>query len=476
VRTLIENLEFVLTVDKNDTVLSGASVVIENDRIRDIGPAAAVAARNSRNSFDQIIDGSRYGMIPGLIDSHVHLSETLSRAVFPDSLATRAWVFLWAKPFYATVDGEDEVIGARIGMAEMLRCGTTCFLDMGAQNDARGVVEAIEQLGMRGITGRHAADVRPETAPDGWTEEMMQHHFFANAKVALAALEAAVKEYNGAAGGRIRCWVNIEGKEPCSLELHVGARALAERLGVGSTYHLATSIEEAKVSERKYGKWPITRIADSGGLGSNLVLAHAVAVTDDEIGRMAKAGTKVAFCPATAIKLAKGATKIGKYPEMMTAGMLVGLGTDGVSAAGNLNLMRQVYLVAGMFKDCRMDSTLVGAKKALHMATIEGAKVIGWDDEIGSLEIGKKADFVLFDLDHFEWAPYGDPLQAVVYSASPASIAQTWVDGKALYRDGRVTTVDEKALRAEARRRAAAVVKRAGLSMEHTPTVTTTYD
>ena len=110
------------------------------------------------------------------------------------------------------------------------------------------------------------------------------------------------------------------------------------------------------------------------------------------------------------------------------------------------------------------------------MATIEGAKVIGWDDEIGSLEIGKKADFVLFDLDHFEWAPYGDPLQAVVYSASPASIAQTWVDGKALYRDGSVVTVDEKALRAEARRRAAAVVKRAGLSMEHTPTVTTIYD
>jgi cytosine/adenosine deaminase-related metal-dependent hydrolase len=476
VRTLIENLEFVLTVDKNDTVLSGASVVIENDRIRDIGPAAAVAARNSRDSFDRIIGGKRYGMIPGLIDSHVHLSETLSRAVFPDNLATRAWVFLWAKPFYATVDREDEVIGARIGMAEMLRCGTTCFLDMGAQNDARGVVEAIEQLGMRGITGRHAADVRPETAPEGWTEEMMQHHFFPNAKVALAALEAAVKEFNGAAGGRIRCWVNIEGKEPCSLELHVGARALAERLGVGSTYHLATSIEEAKVSERKFGKWPITRIADSGGLGANLVLAHAVAVTDEEIGRMAKAGTKVAFCPATAIKLAKGATKIGKYPEMIAAGMLLGLGTDGVSAAGNLNLMRQIYLVAGMFKDCRMDSTLVGAKKALRMATIEGAKVIGWDDEIGSLEIGKKADFVLFDLDHFEWAPYGDPLQAVVYSASPASIVQTWVDGKALYRDGRVITVDEKALRAEARRRAAAVVKRAGLSMEHTPTVTTTYD
>jgi cytosine/adenosine deaminase-related metal-dependent hydrolase len=475
-RTLIENLEFALTVDKNNRVLSGASVLVENDRIRDIGPAAEVAKRVDRNSVDKIMDGRRYGMIPGLIDSHVHLSETLSRAVFPDSLATRAWVFLWAKPFYATVDGQDEIIGARIGMAEMLRCGTTCFLDMGAQNDVRGVVEAIEQIGMRGITGRHAADVRPEKVPDGWTEEMMAHHFFPNAKVALKELEATVKDFNGAASGRIRCWVNIEGKEPCSLELHVGARSLAEKLGVGSTYHLATSIEEAQVSARKYGMWPITRIDSAGGLGSNLVIAHAVAVTDHEIDLMAKAGTMVAYCPATAVKLAKGATKIGKYPEMMAAGVSMGLGTDGVSAGGNLNLMRQIYLCAGMFKDCRMDPTLVGAQKALRMATIEGAKVIGWDNEIGSLEVGKKADFVLFDLDHFEWAPYGDPLQAVVYSASPASIAQTWVDGNALYRDGRVVTVDEKSLHAEARLRAAAVVKRAGLSMDHTPTVTTTYD
>jgi cytosine/adenosine deaminase-related metal-dependent hydrolase len=476
VRTLIENLEFAITADNDDRVISGASLAVENDRIRDIGQAADVASRNRRESFDRIIDGRRFGMIPGLIDSHVHLSETLSRAVFPDSLATRAWVFLWAKPFYAAVDGDDEVTGARLGMAEMLRCGTTCFLDMGAQSNVRGVVEAIEQIGIRGITGRHAADVRPEKTPDGWTEKMMDHHFFRDAKTALSVLEATVKEFHGAAGGRIRCWVNIEGKEPCSMELHVGSRALAEKLGVGTTYHLATSIEEANVSERRHGKWPVTRIADSGGLGSNLVLAHAVAIADEEIPRMAQAGTKVAFCPATSIKLAKGATRIGKYPEMIAAGILMGLGTDGVSAAGNLNLMRQVYLMAGMFKDCRMDSTLIGAKKALRMATIEGAKVIGWDDEIGSLEVGKKADFVLFDLDHFEWAPYGDPLQAVVYSASPASIAQTWVDGKPLYCGGNVVTVDERALRVEARRRAAAAVKRAGLSMEHTPTVTTIYD
>jgi cytosine/adenosine deaminase-related metal-dependent hydrolase len=123
-----------------------------------------------------------------------------------------------------------------------------------------------------------------------------------------------------------------------------------------------------------------------------------------------------------------------------------------------------MYLVAAMFKDARMDSALVGAKRALRMATIEGAELLGWDDEIGSIEPGKKADFVLFDLEHFEWIPYGDPVQAVVYSASPASIGQTWVDGRPLYRDGSVQTLDEKGLRQEARERAVSIVRRAGLA------------
>jgi 5-methylthioadenosine/S-adenosylhomocysteine deaminase len=219
----------------------------------------------------------------------------------------------------------------------------------------------------------------------------------------------------------------------------------------------------------------VTRIAENDGLGRNLVLAHAVAVTDAEVAMLAERGTSVAFCPSTSLKLAKGATAIGKYPEMIDAGVTVGLGTDGVSAAGNLNLHRQVHLVAGLFKDGRIDPLLVGAERALRMATIDGAKALGWDDEIGSLEIGKKADFVLFDLDHFEWTPYADPLQALVWSASAASIAQTWVDGRQLFADDAVGTVDETALRRESRERAAAIVRRAGLDSS-VPTTTTLYD
>lgn len=475
VRTLIEHLDFVLTVDATDNVLHDASILVEDQRIADLGTSAEVLARLGDAPVQQRIDAHGLGAIPGLVDSHVHLSETLSRAVFPDVLATRAWVFHWAKPFYAHVSEADERVSVLLGTAEMLRSGTTCFLDMGAQNDAGLTARAVEEVGIRGVVARHAADRMPEDIPAGWSKEMLEHHFFPDHTSALATLEETVKTWNGHADGRVRCWVNIEGKEPCSLELHLGARDLAARLGVGTTYHIASSVEESRVSETKYGQTPVTRIATNGGLGPEVVLAHAVAVSDDEVGMLAEHGASVAFCPSTSLKLAKGATAIGKYPEMLAAGVVVGLGTDGVAAAGNLNLHRQIHLAAGLFKDARIDPTLVGARQALRMATIDGARALGWDDEIGSLEIGKQADFVLFDTRHHEWTPYATPLQALVWSASAASIAQTWVAGRQLFADDRVGTLDEQELRQEARERAAAIVLRAGLD-EDVPVTTRLYD
>jgi cytosine/adenosine deaminase-related metal-dependent hydrolase len=475
-RTLIEHLDVAFLVDAKDTILRDASAVIEDDRIAEIGPAADIAARHRGSKFDRVVDGRMKAICPGFVDSHVHLSETLARAVFPDNVNTRAWVFHWAKPFYAHITEEDEYWGALLGITEMLRGGTTAFLDMGSQYDPGIIVRAMEQTGIRGVTGRHAADNPPAEPPKGWTAEMMHHHFFPDTATALRELEACVRKYDRALGGRVRCWVNIEGKEPCTPALHVGARALAERLGVGTTYHLATSIEEAKVCEGKYGCWPLTRVDREGGFGDNLVIAHCVAVQDDEVELLAKRGVKVAFCPCSSFKLGKGATSIGKYPEMVAAGVSVGLGTDGVAAAGNMNLMRQMLIVAGMFKDARIKPDVFTARQALRAATIEGAKALLWDDEIGSLEPGKKADFVLFDLDHIEWTPFYDPLQALVFSASSSSIAETWVDGVACFSDGKVRGVDEPALRRKARALAAAAVERAGLNRDDVPTTTTLYD
>ncbi len=168
-RTLLEHLDFALTVDRSDTVIRDAALVIEDDRIIDIGPSDDVLRCHDRGAFDVIQDGRLVGICPGFIDSHVHLSETLSRAVFPDNINTRTWVFHWAKPFYAHITAEDEYCGALIGIVEMLRGGTTCFLDMGSQYDPGITVKAMQETGMRGITGRHAADNPPDVLPRGWS-------------------------------------------------------------------------------------------------------------------------------------------------------------------------------------------------------------------------------------------------------------------------------------------------------------------
>jgi cytosine/adenosine deaminase-related metal-dependent hydrolase len=475
-RTFLQGLDFALTVDPHNRVLRDATIVVEADRLRAVGPAAQVAAALRPERGDVVIDGAGLGATPGFVDTHVHLSETLSRSSFPDCVGTRAWVFNWVMPFYGELTAEDERISVIVAAVEMLRCGTTCFLDMGALRDPWTTVPALADIGIRGVTGRHAADVRPEPVPPRWSERMMDLHFFPNAAAALEVLEACVRELNGAGDGRITCWVNIQGKEPCSAELHVGARDLAERLGVGTTYHIASTMEERRSVERRHGRTPVARIAGLEGLGANLVLAHATAVDREEVDMLASHDTKVAFCPGTSLKLAKGATRVGLYPEMMEAGMTVGVGTDGVSASGNLDLKRQMYLAAGLFKDARLDPTAVGAERALRMATIDGARALGMESEIGSLEEGKKADFVLFDLDHIEWTAYRDPVQTLVWSATSASISQTWVDGRALFVDGVVATApDEADLRMEARARAARLIQAAGLDQKAVPLEAAVY-
>jgi 5-methylthioadenosine/S-adenosylhomocysteine deaminase len=476
-RTFFEHLRFVITSDAQDRVIEDGTLVVEGDRILDVGPAAEVRERLTPALEDSTVDGLSLGVTPGFIDCHVHLSETLSRASFPDRLDTRAWVFHWVMPYYGELTPEDERIAVLLAASEMLRSGTTCFLDMGALNDPRITVPALGEVGIRGVTGRHAADVRPDPIPDGWSQAMVDHHFFPSTEAALRELEACVRELDGHADGRIRCWVNIQGKEPCSAELHVGARQLSERLGVGTTYHIASTAKEAQIIKERYGLTPIARMESLGALGSNLVLAHAVAVTDEEIEILARRQAKVAFCPGASLKLAKGATAIGRYPEMREAGITVGLGTDGVSASGNLNLMRQMYVAAGLFKDARMDPEVIGARQALRMATIDGAKALALDRQIGSLEPGKKADFVVFDLEHPEWVPHQDPVQALVWSATTASISETWVDGRAVFQDGRVMTIDDEAsLRREARERAEALIHRAGLDRPDLPVSTSVYE
>jgi 5-methylthioadenosine/S-adenosylhomocysteine deaminase len=215
--------------------------------------------------------------------------------------------------------------------------------------------------------------------------------------------------------------------------------------------------------EARVGTWPITQLEKLGVLGPNLLLTHCTAVTDREVEILAKRGTKVAFCPGAALRLAKGITQIGKIPEMLAAGVTVSLGADGVSSSGTFDHARLAGITAGLFKDARMDSTLVPAETALEMATLNGARAVLWDDAVGSVEIGKTADLALYDIETPEWVPRHDVVRNLVYCADGRSIRTVLVDGTVVYDEGSAIGIDARKAVAEANLAGEQIAHRLGL-------------
>jgi cytosine/adenosine deaminase-related metal-dependent hydrolase len=226
---------------------------------------------------------------------------------------------------------------------------------------------------------------------------------------------------------------------------------------------MASSIGEAQALEARTGVWPITQLERLGALGSNVLLTHAVTVKDEEVDLLVRYGVKVAHCPGAALRLAKGAGRLAKIPEMLARGVPVSLGADGVCSSGTFDHTRLLFLVAGLFKDARMDATLIPAETALEMATLNGAKGLLWDNEIGSLEVGKKADLIQYDIHRPEWLPPHDMVRNLVYSADGGSIKNVIIDGKVIIRDRHSTQVDENKLLDEACEAGLAIARRVGL-------------
>ncbi len=461
---LIKDAWWVITMDPERRVIKDGSVVVRGDRIAAVGDAAAIARDFAGARFDRVIDASRSLVMPGFVDAHLHLSEHLSRGLIPDTAKTVEWVYDYAKPFYSSLDDEDDYVSTLFACLDMIKSGTSCFIDQGIYNPGMRSVEAMERIGIRGIVGRHGADKPPAHAPSHWKPEWLAKQY-ASTDATLKELERVIRQCHGAAGGRIRAWANIEGKVHHTTDaLYRGAKALADQYGVGTMYHLASSVEEAHRVEQETGRWPVGHAYDIGALGRNVLLAHAVAVKDEEIPLLAETRTNIAFCPGTSLKLAKGSTRIGAHDRMAAAGVNVALGCDGTSAWGSFDMVVQAHLVAGLYKDARMDPHVIPAGQALEMATINGARALLWDDEIGSLEPGKKADLILFDLDRPEWTPCHDLVQTLVYSASGQSVHTVLIDGRVVLEQYRLTTMDEGEILAAARRTAEKLARLSGLA------------
>jgi cytosine/adenosine deaminase-related metal-dependent hydrolase len=279
---------------------------------------------------------------------------------------------------------------------------------------------------------------------------------------ALRENAAMLEAVDGRAGGRIRAWPLLLGFGTCSSALMQGARALAERHGVGwGMMHFASH-----PSRRTSDRVPLAELDALGVLTSRTKLAHMVYVDEADIALLARRGVKVSHCPTAGLKHTKGLAAHGRFVEMLDAGVCVSLGGDSGNGSNHFDMLRLMYLAATIYKDARLDVGVMPPERALEMATRLGAEALLLGDAVGSIEPGKRADLTLYDLDTPEWRPLLNPVNNLVYAATGASVRTVLIDGRVVLDEGRLTTLDERALYERAEALARQQIARAGLAIE----------
>ena len=276
---------------------------------------------------------------------------------------------------------------------------------------------------------------------------------------AIKILQDEVTRYPAQAGGLVAAWPILVGHTTNTDAVWQAAKSLADTNGLGVSAHMSPFEADAAWFIEHTGRGPLEHLADIGVLGDNVALTHLAHIDAAELQHLADSGTHAILCPFAALKGAFGLSSVGRFPEMAAAGINIALGSDGYAS----DLMQKMGLAAALFKDARQDTKVFPAHEALSMGTLNGARALQMSDEIGSLEVGKKADLVLHDTDRPEWRPLLNPLHLLVWSADGRAVHSVWVDGKQLVDNYRVTTIDETSLYAQAQSAGEAIIKRSGV-------------
>ena len=388
-----------------------------------------------------------------MVNTHIHITgEPLTRGYVPDDTPFEENVFEWLCPLYSVYTAEEERLSAQLAAVEMLKSGTTTFLEAGTCRFLEEIFEGLEEVGILGRLGRWIWDMPPE--PDVYKQ---------NTDESIGFLQHQLEEYKSVANGRLGAWSTLVGHTTCSDPLWKAARELASEHKTGMSFHMSPAKLDPDFFISEFGHRPMIHLDELGILGEDVVMTHCVQVDDREIGVMAKSGVNVSHCPTTALKVSYGITQVGKIPEMRMAGINVAIGTDGNNASNYSDLMRATYLVAGLFKDSRQDPQMFPAEIAYEMATLGGAKAMQLEDQIGSLENGKKADLVIHDTDRPEWRPLLNVMNQLVWSADGRGVHTVLVDGKKVVEEGRITAFDEEKFYASCQESGEKVVERSGL-------------
>ena len=440
-RTILISGGAVVTMDGDRRVLEGGDVLVEGDRI------TKVSKRLRRPKAAHLIDARGCAVLPGLVQTHVHLCQALFRGM-ADELPLLRWLRERIWPLEAAHDAKSMRASAELGLVELLTGGTTTILDLGSVHHQDAVFRAMAKSGIRGVSGKSMMDVG-DGVPKGLRESRTS-----SLKESLRLAEA----WDGAAGGRLGYAFGPRFILSCSERLLREVAALARERGLRIHSHVAEHPGEKDEVRAQLGKDDVDALADWGIAGPHVVLAHGVQLTKAQMKRVAKAGTRIVHCPSANLKLASG---IADVVAMRDAGVVVGLGADGAPCNNRLDAFTELREAALLAKVKRQDAAALAAIDALAMATIDGARVLGLEDEIGSLEPGKKADVAVVDISGPHALPGGDPVGRVVYSATAADVRHVLADGRWVVRDGELRTLMVPNVTRAAKREAKKILKRA---------------
>ncbi len=440
---------YVVTMNPSRDVIRDGAVAVRDGRIVDVGKASVLATRYQPA---RTVGSNRFVVTPGLVNAHIHITgEPCTRGYVPDDTPFEENVFAWLCPLYAAYTPAEERLSAQLAAVEMLRTGTTTFLEAGTIHFLDDVIAGLREVGIRGRVGRWVWDLPPE--PDVYRQTTDE---------AIGHLEAQLGAYANH-DERITTWSTIVGHTTCSEPLWRAAVDLAKTYDVGVSFHMSPARLDPDGFIAAFGQRPMVHLAELGVLAARPVMTHCVHVDDHEVQLIAEHAAHVAHCPTTALKVSYGVTQIGKIPEMVANGVNVAIGTDGNNASNYSDLMRATYLVAGLFKDARTDPQMFPAEKAYEMATLGGGRALRLEDEIGSLEPGKRADIVLHDTDRPEWRPLLNVANQLVWSADGRGVHTVLVDGQIVVDDYRCVTIDEGRLWADVQAAGEAITGRSGL-------------
>lgn len=442
---------WVVTMNDRRAVLEAGSVAVDRDRIVGVGTKASLAHAHPEA---EILDCAGHILIPGMVNTHTHLFQTLLKGL-GDDMVLKKWFTCMTGPSAAALSVEDAKVAALHGCVESIRSGVTTLVDFMYVHPISGLTEAVVQAyastGMRGVVARGFMTTGQELG--------VPANLIESPEVALADARALIHRHNRP-DARVRV-----GLAPCMIwtvderALRL-TRELADAEAALLTMHVAETNFEIDHAVRTYGQTDAEFLSDIGFLGPDVLAVHCVQCSGHDLRILKHHDVKVSHNPCSNLYLASGCPPI---PAMLERGITVGLASDGPASSNNHSLFQAMKFAALLQKGFTRDATIMTAEKVLEMATIDGARAVGLADEIGSIEVGKKADLVLVDYANPFMTPIHDPVSALVYSALGHEVTTVLIDGQLVMRDGVVRTVDEGDVRRRAQACADALTVRAGV-------------